>query len=142
MKKLFIVLAIVLFATTAQAWTIQWDALSETPDMYNIRYKTYPAGYDYPANPAPQADVEANPFNSHDNGTVVSLADFETALGLETNVRYVFHVQALAGGDIVAVSDYLCWTYPDPDGPEVQVIEIPLKSIKKIILEITNEDED
>jgi len=136
MKKLFIVLAIVLFAVSAQAWTIQWEALSETPDMYNIRYKAYPAGYDYPANPAPQADIEANPFNSHDNGTAVSLADFETAFGLAVNQRYVFHVQAITDGDIVAVSDYLAWTYPDPDGPEVQVIEIPIEQIKKIILEI------
>jgi len=136
MKKLFIVLAIMLFAVSAQAWTIQWEALSETPDMYNIRYKAYPAGYSFPDNPAPQGEVEANPFSSYDNGTSVSLADFETAFGLAVNQRYVFHVQAITGGDIVAVSDYLAWTYPDPDGPEVQVIEIPMEDIQKIILEI------
>jgi len=136
MKKLFIVLAIVLFAVSAQAWTIQWEALSETPDMYNIRYKAYPAGYEYPANPAPQAEIEANPFSAYDNGTEVSLVDFQNAFGLAVNQRYVFHVQAISSGDIVAVSDYLAWTYPDPDGPEVQVIEIPMEDIQKIILEI------
>jgi len=136
MKKLFIVLVIVLFAVSAQAWTIQWDALATTPDMYNIRYKAYPAGYSFPDNPAPQADVEANPFNSHDNGTAVKLEDIETVFSLAVDARYVFHVQAITGGNIVAVSDYLCWTYPDPDGPEVQVIEIPIEDIQKIILEI------
>jgi len=136
MKKLFIVLAIVLFAVSAQAWTIQWQPLAETPDMYNIRYKAYPAGYDYPANPAPRADIEANPFNSYDNSTAVSLADIETVFSLAGDARYVFHVQAITSGDIVATSDYLCWTYPDPAGPSVEVIEIPIESIQKVILEI------
>ena len=137
MKKLFLAIAIVLLSFgMASAWTIQWEALSETPDNYNIRYKAYPTGYEYPANPAPQAEIEANPFTTYDNGTAVSLADFETAFGLAVNQRYVFHVQAITGGDIVAVSDFLCWTYPDPDGPEVTVIEIPIEQIQKIILEI------
>jgi len=137
MKRLFLAIVIVMFTFgMANAWTIQWDALETTPDMYNIRYKAYPAGYSFPDNPAPQGEVEANPFSSYDNGTAVSLADFETAFGLAVNQRYVFHVQAITGGDIVAVSDYLAWTYPDPDGPEVQVIEIPMEDIQKIILEI------
>lgn len=144
MKKLFVIMAIVLMATSAQAWTISWDALSTPPDRYEIRYKAYPAGYGDQTgncriedgvnvcdvlNPAPIEDIQGGTFIVYDNGAATELANIETVFNLELEQRYVFYVAGIrSGGEVL--TDHFSWTYPDLTR-EQQVIEIPVRKVEE-----------
>lgn len=148
MKKLFIILAIVLFTFgMAQAqdetWDISWEALTPAPDSYTIRYKPYPAGYGDQLdadgnilNPAPEAEIYLPPFTSYDNGMAMELADIPAVFNLTMNQRYTFYVIAVTNDNVVGKSTYLNWTYPDPDSFQDTSIEIPVKKIKELNLKL------
>jgi len=114
MKKLIAIFAILLLATSAHAWTLAWDDVTgET--SYIVHYAEYPAGYAYPDNPAPEADIRAMAgavsFTLPADSVEWDLPDADFSEGM----RYVFMVQAEFDGAVMADSDYLCWTYPMPN---------------------------
>jgi len=148
MKKLCIILAIVLFAVSAQAqekkWVLSWDALTTAPDSYTIRYKHYPAGYGDQTdesgnvlNPAPESEIYLPPFTSYDNGTAIELSDFPAAFNLIIGQRYTFYAMAVTDDNMVAKSSHINWTYPDPDAFEDTSVEIPVKKIKEFTLKFS-----
>ena len=110
MKKLITILAIVLFATTASAWTFSWDAVTGV-DGYKAYWK----------------DLAATSFTEVDVGTDTQL-DLD-ALGLTVGTRYEFYVVAHSQGSTSAESNHLRWTRPvDPI-----VIELPAAPQRMVI---------
>ena len=123
MKKLFLILTILFCAACASAYTLSWDDV-DGEDGYVIYYKSYPAGYSYPANPAPNAAIQ-----DMSGATTVNLGADVTEWDLPpanftAGSRYVFMVRATQSGSVSGESDFVCWTYP-VDG---QVIELPIDS--------------
>jgi len=57
MKKLFIALMLIVFATSANAWTLVWDDVTGE-DGYILSYKPYPDEYSFPGNQAPDAAIK------------------------------------------------------------------------------------
>ena len=111
MKKLIIVLLAILFATTASAWTIRWDAVTGV-DGYKLFWK----------------DLSATTFAEIDAGTATEY-DLDV-LGLTVGTRYEFYLTAHSQGSTSAESDHLRWTVPIdpivvelPDSPQRLVIE-------------------
>ena len=110
MKK-FIVLAILLSAVTAQAWTISWNPVAGV-DGYTLYWKP----------------LSATVFAVPDVGTSTTF-DMEP-LGLIDGTRYEFYVVAHSQGSTSAESDHIRWTKPAdpvivelPDSPQRLVIE-------------------
>ena len=123
MKKLFVILAILFCAACVNAYTLSWNDTSDE-DGYIVYYKSYPAGYSYPANPAPNTAIQ-----NMDGATTVNVAantvewDLPPA-NFTAGSRYVFMVRATKNGSVSGESDFVCWTYP----VEGQVIELPIES--------------
>ena len=110
MKKL-IVLLVILFATSASAWTIKWDVVTGV-DGYKLYHK----------------DLSATSFTETDVGSSVSF-DLEP-LNLVVGTRYEFYVIAHSQGSTSGESDHVRWTVPVnpivvelPDSPQRLVIE-------------------
>jgi len=113
MKKLFLILAIILCASTASAWTISWDTVSGA-DGYQLSYGL----------------VDTQVFTDLDMGTQTS-QDLDS-LGLIKGDRYEFYVRVYVGNprSYSGESDHLRWTYPsDP-----KIIELP--EDQKVIINI------
>jgi len=111
MKRVIIVLAILVMAVTANAWTIKWDAVTGV-DGYKLYWK----------------DLSATAFAEVDVGTNVEY-DL-TPLNLAVGIRYEFYLTAHSQGSTSAESDHLRWTVPVnpvvvelPDSPQRLVIE-------------------
>ena len=111
MKKLILVLLAILFATTASAWTIRWDAVTGV-DGYKLYWK----------------NLSATTFTEVDVGTNVEY-DLDS-LSLDVGTRYEFYLTAHSQGSTSAESDHLRWTVPVtpivvelPDSPQRLVIE-------------------
>jgi len=111
MKKLILVLLAIMFATTANAWTLKWDAVTGV-DGYKLFHK----------------DLSATSFTEIDVGTSASY-DL-TPLNLSVGTRYEFYVIAHSQGSTSAESDHIRWTVPVdpivielPDSPQRLVIE-------------------
>ena len=123
MKKLFLILAILFCAACASAYTLSWEDTANE-DGYIVYYKSYPAGYSYPNNPAPTSAIQdmagATTVNIQADTTEWDLPPANFTVGS----RYVFMVRATQGGSVSGESDFVCWTYPT-DG---QVIELPIDS--------------
>lgn len=131
MKKLFTILAIILFTTFAYGWQLQWDD-QPGEDGYILYYKPYPEPYSYPANPAPGALIQ-----DMTGATTVQLAADTTEWELPTSEfsegsRYVFALQATLSGSVSGYSDFVCWTWPMP----ADVVEIPVESGATITINI------
>lgn len=96
MKKLFIVLFILLFASTVMAWDISWDAVPNA-EGYLVSYNDL----------ATPLFIMVDDVGSATNR---SLDD----LGLIEGTRYEFWVNAYASGSTSGDSDHVRWTYPRP----------------------------
>jgi hypothetical protein len=103
MKRIFTIAIVLLFASTAMAWELQWDA-STGAAGYEVAYKT----------------LVATTPTKVDVGNVTKWAVPDT---LTKGTRYEFWVRAYAGNpkSFSGDSDHLRWTYP----LDVQTIEIP-----------------
>ena len=101
-KKLFIILVILGFAFTANAWTLSWDAVTGV-DGYKLYWKSL----------ADTSFVEVDVGNS--------VAYDLDPLGLVVGTRYEFYLIAHSQGSTSAESDHIRWTRPvDPI-----IIELP-----------------
>ena len=122
MKKLIIVLFAILFAFTAGsagAFTVSWNVF-EGEDGVIFSYKDYPAGYSFPANPAPESaimDMAGVTQINLPEGTTT----WEVPATFTAGQRYVFFVQGTVAGSVGGYSAFVCWSYPI-----INVIEIPL----------------
>lgn len=133
MKKLklfFTLIVLLAFPLMANAWTVSWDDTTGE-DGYILKYKDYPAGYDY-NNQAPASLIEdMSSANIVVLGTDISEYDFQSGTFTIDN-RYVFFIQATFQGSIVGNSDYLCWTCPK----QSDVIELEPQSGANITINI------
>ena len=102
MKKLFLALAILAMAVTANAWTLNWDAATGA-DGYNFYYK-----------------VLTDPNHTMINVGTALEYDFEP-LNLVPGTRYEFYVTARSNGSESDQSDIIRWTMPSPP----VIVEIP-----------------
>lgn len=110
MKKLILVLLAILFAATANAWTLKWDAVTGV-DGYTLFWK----------------NLSATTFTEVDAGTSASY-DLEP-LNLVVGTRYEFYVTANSKGSTSAESDHLRWTRPiDPI-----IVELPAMPQRLVI---------
>lgn len=94
MKKLAIVLFVLLFASTAGAWNVNWDA-------------------------APNAEGYLMSYSSVSSPSYITTLDIGSALtcnldnlGLVEGTRYEFWINAYASGSTGGDSDHIRWTYP------------------------------
>ena len=113
MKKLFVILAIILCASYASAWTIHWDALPDA-DGYQLSYGLV-------------TDQVYIKLDMHS----LTMQDLDS-LNLVKGERYEFYIQAYVGDpkSYSGESDHLRWTYPsDP-----KIIELP--EDQKVIINI------
>ena len=110
MKKLFLVLAILAIAVTANAWTLNWSA-STGAEGYNFFWK-------------PLIATEATKI---DVGPAL-IYDFEP-LNLIPGTRYEFWVTAYNNGGESDMSDVWRWTMPSPP----VIVEIP-EAPKQLII--------
>ncbi len=119
MRKLFLILAIVLCSSYAYAQhALMWDDVVGE-DGYIVYHKPYPAGYSYPANPAPPSLIQDMSTAVQINLPADTVEWNLPAADFTMGARYVFVVRATQSGSVSGESDYLCWTYP----AEGQVIE-------------------
>jgi len=110
MKKLFLVLAILAMAVTANAWTLNWDA-ADSAESYNFYYRV----------------LGDTVYTVVDVGNVLGY-DFEP-LALIPGVRYEFYVTTLSNGSESDQSDIIRWTMPSPP----VIVEIP-EAPKQLII--------
>ena len=110
MKKLIVVLAIVFMATTANAWTLNWDAASGA-DGYSVYWKS----------------LAAVSYTEIDVGTALQ---YDLApLNLVNGTRYEFYVVSHSQGSDSAESDHIRWTLPE----DPVIVEIP-EAPKQLII--------
>ena len=107
MKKLFTILAIVFFATTASAWTLKWDA---DPMREGVLLKYRALG------DTTYTESDIGNVNEIDVGS----------LGLTDGTRYEFVLQGYAGTpkSYGGESDILRWTYPTTPSI-IEILERP-----------------
>ena len=102
MKKLFLVLAILAMAMTANAWTINWGA-AVGADGYSVYWKAL-------------TDTD---YIKVDVGTALGY-DLEP-LSLVTGTRYEFYITCHSNGSESDESDHIRWTMPSPP----VIVEMP-----------------